>query len=584
MQERITARTCVLLVVLVVLGVYYPAIFAPINSIDDPGTITYLLNTDSFNLRDIFTPGAVYFRPLLLLSFMADKYLWGLQESFMHLENVLFHLANALLVLAVARRVAARLEIASPLVPLAAALLFALHPINTESVNWISGRTDPLACIFILTSLFFLVKPAPAPRVAPLSSVLAALAILAACLVKETSIFFLPAALIFPFFLPGREGGRIPPREALLRNWPHLAVMFTTGLGFFAFRRIGSHSHDAGVARVVTHVAGHDSAGLAVSARLVFKAAGFYLKKLFVPFPLNFGIIHVSDLYLPVGVAVCLLGLWLLKRRTLTAYFFLCALAVGCSALLVPLLNLTWTPLAERYLYVPSAFFALGCVFGVEGLPFAGRHRTAVSVLFLVLLGIAVWGTATRTLLWQDNLALFRDTLKKSPGFVPAQNEIAIALYSRGETGKATRVLSSMETPASLINYQYGLITKATVQIRKGDLDAGQAILEEALAEPGKHEADIIRRLLAVYDLKIQKDKRLGATLYPKSVRLLARLYQITGDPFYQYRLGIVHLAQHEDALAGACFAVAAAKAPANAVYREPALKLAQKLAKRTSP
>ncbi|HJV65234.1 MAG TPA: hypothetical protein VJ550_05850 [Geomonas sp.] len=579
MQERITARTSVLLLVFVVLGVYYPAIFSPINSVDDPGMITYLLNVDSFNLREIFTPGAIYYRPLLLLSFIADKYLWGLQESFMHLENVLFHLVNVLLLFVLARRVAVIRKVNSTLVPLCVALLFALHPINSESVNWISGRTDPLACMFVLLSALFLFRPSSFPAVPPAASVLCALSILAACLAKETSIFFLPAAMLFPFFVADQKGERGSILETALKSWPHLAIMFGTGLGFLAFRRIGSHAQDAGMNVVVNHVAGPQSAGNLVNLKLLLKAAGFYLKKLFVPFPLNFGIIHVSDLYLAVGVLVCLLGLWLLARRTLTAYFFLCALSVSCSAFLIPMLNLTWTPLAERYMYLPSTFFALGCVFGAERWELRGQWRVALTAAFSVILLIGVYGSATRTLVWQDNLTLYQDTVKKSPDFIPAQNELATALYAHGKTRQANAVMNAMQVPASLINYQYALIAKALVAMRAGDLKGGEQILEQALREPGKREVDISQRLLALYDVEVQKGIGTKAEYYPRAVRLLTRLHQLTGDAFYLYRLGTIHLAQKERKLARESFLSAAAQAPASASYRLPALKLSQKLA-----
>src|SRR6185369_605337 len=390
-KAQLTARVSVLFLVFVVLGVYYPAIFAPINSVDDPGTINFLLNVDSFSLRAIFTPGATYYRPLLLLSFMADKFVWGLQESFMHLENILFHLVNVLLLYTVARRCFRAVGAEAPLPPLLAALLFALHPINAEAVNWISGRTDLIACFFVLLSAFFLLGRRPGL----VWSLLAALSLLAGCLAKETAIFFLPAALIAPFYLAGTANERRSLPETARQNWPHLAVFAVTGTGFFLFRSLASHHGDAGVARVVSHVAGAQSAAASVTLKLPLKAAGFYLKKLFVPFPLNFGIIHVSELYLGVGLLLCLLLVWLLTRRTLAAFFFICAASTAASALLVPLLNLTWTPLAERYMYIPSAFFALGLVLGVERWQHRVRFQRLVAVATGAVLLIACYGTAS---------------------------------------------------------------------------------------------------------------------------------------------------------------------------------------------
>src|SRR6185369_1869625 len=146
-----------LLIILTVLSVYYSAIFAEILSIDDQKMITGLLNLDDFSLRNVFFPGrAYYYRPLLALSFIADNYLWGAHESFMHLENILLHAANASFVYLIALKITRMQGSKSASVPLVAALLFALHPIATEPINWISGRTDLIAGLFVLISFHLL--------------------------------------------------------------------------------------------------------------------------------------------------------------------------------------------------------------------------------------------------------------------------------------------------------------------------------------------------------------------------------------------------------------------------------------------
>ncbi len=74
------------------------------------------------------------------------------------------------------------------------------------------------------------------------------------------------------------------------------------------------------------------------------KAIGFYAKKLLIPFPLNFGIIHVSDAYLPLGMLVLAGIVWLMTRRTLPAFFVICAGAVGTSALIIPFTQIDLDP------------------------------------------------------------------------------------------------------------------------------------------------------------------------------------------------------------------------------------------------
>lgn len=576
MDKQIKTSTSILFLCFVVLGVFYPAIFAPLNSLDDPGMYDYLLNTDNFTFHSIFdVGGGNYYRPILTASYMMDKYVWGLEESFMHLENIVFHLLNTLLVFAIARKAARLQGIGSGVAPLLAALFFAIHPLDTEVVAWVAGRTDLLAGFFVFLAVWLLLRESSNFAV----SILAALCMLAGCLAKETAIFFLPAAILLPFFVPGANG-KIPLRSALLQNLPHVLVFLLSGAAYFGFRTGAFTRSDAGVVRVFSHVGGQESAGLLSTLRLVFKAAGFYLKKLFLPFPLNFGITHVSDLYLPLGIVLFALLIWLLTRRTLPAYFILCAAAIGSSALMVPLLRLTWTPLAERYMYIPLAFFGMGLTFAVFQWEKRDRYR---SVLIGTCCSVAVvfaYGTATRTILWQDNLALYQDTLRQSPDLLAAQNQLATALYDKGENREANGILASFQITKDLINPELALISKSAAFANRGDYFTARGFLNQALEKPGKQEVAICRRLLKLYDLEVQKGDTRDALAYPGRIRLLARLYTITGDPFYLYRLGQFHMYQKQRSLAQTAFSQAAARAPQDAVYRKPAQQLSVALAK----
>jgi tetratricopeptide (TPR) repeat protein len=566
-----------LLLLFVVLAVYYPAIFAPLNSVDDPGMYEYLLNTDDFSLRRILIPGksGAYYRPLLDFSFLADKFVWGLEESFMHLENILFHLANTLLLFAIARRVSRQLGIDSPYPMLLAPLFFAIHPLNSESVIWISGRTDLLAGMFILLSTYLLLSQ----RRTILILLLAALSLLLACLAKDTAIFFLPAALVFPFFQTGEANCRSD--ETLIRvfrnNLSHFLVFITTGAGYFLFRSLAFSRGDLGTKQVMTHVVGGQGADFLLSLRLVLKAAGFYVKKLFVPFPLNFGIVHVSDLYVIVALVLVAVLLRLFLRRTLNGYFFVAAAAIGSSALLVPLLRMTWTPLAERYMYVPCAFFSLGITFTVYRWTVKHNARHLMLSMVACLAAIAIYGTAQRAILWQENLALFEDCKRKSPDFIPAQNEIAGALYRQGNTEAACRVIKSIKPSADLINSQYLQLSKAAALINEGNIDGARSILRQTLRNPGKLEIKIIQRILKLNELEVQDGKAQYSEVYGDNVSLLSRLYELTGDPFYQYRLGQAHMFAGERSKACDAFQRVISTASPKAYYYPVARKLLEK-------
>jgi len=577
MQKCLNTRTSILILILVVLGIYYPAIFSPFNSVDDPGMIQFLLNHDDFTFRSIFFPGGSgsYYRPMILASFVFDKYVWGLDESFMHLDNIVFHLCNTLMVFALARRAALLQGICSAALPLLVALFFALHPVNAEAVNWISGRTDLLAGFFLFLSAFLLLRfPG---RVVGIFC--AALSMLAACLVKETAIFFLPAALILPFFLPVDGSNRLSRLAVAARNLPHLLFFLATGAGYFAFRTLAFDRGDSGVARVMTHVAGEQGAGLQVSLRLVLKASGFYLKKLIQPFPLNFGITHISDWYLPVGLFAALLVLWQLKRQNLSAFFFLCAFSVSCSALMIPLLRITWTPLGERYMYIPSAFFLLGVSLALPHCSLGGRSRVAARATLFLLLAVAAIGTQQRVFLWQDNLALYRDTLRQSPDFAPARNELANALFARGDKLQAAAIYKTFVNDSELNNFQLGLMNKAFAYTQEKDFTQARKVLREALGNPGKYEVAILRQLLEVNRIEAIQGNSRPATSFAEDSRTLSRLIQVTGDPFYDYRLGVVLMQGGHREEAVLSFKKVLAQAPPGAYYRKPAERLCVALA-----
>jgi len=577
MIVQINTRISILFLSLVVLGIYYPAIFAPLNSVDDPGMYAYLLNTDSFTLNNIFASGGGnYYRPVLIISYMMDKYIWGLEESFMHLENIVFHLFNTLLVFAIARKSALLQGLRSGTVPLISALFFAIHPLNTEVVAWIAGRTDLLAGFFLFLSVWLLLHKSTNSALI----ILSALCMLISCLAKETAIFFLPAAIIFPFYITKCETNRASFRETLLGNLKHILIFVIAGVVYFAFRTGTFTRADAGVSQVFSHVGGGKSLGLLPNVRLVLKAGGFYLKKLFIPFPLNFGITHVSDLYIPVGILLFVFVLWLLTRRTLSALFFVCAASVGSSALMIPLIKQTWTPLAERYMYIPSAFFVIGLTFVIYQWEKRIQYQSFITGLLFLVAAIAFYGTSSRTVLWQDNLALYQDTFRKSPDFVPAQNEMANALYAEGKIREADSIITSIKIPDELLNRQYGLISKANVLINRADYTGARTLLNQLLTNPGKLEIEILEKMLKIDKLQIMGKKASIKELYPESVKTLTRLIELTGNPFYSYRLGIVHMQVGERAKALTAFNVVERTAVPTAYYRKSAEKLAKDLAK----
>ena len=97
-----------------------------------------------------------YYRPLTTVSYLADYTLWGLRPFGYHLTNVGLHALCTILVALILLRLRW-----PPMATAVAALLFAIHPIHTENVAWIAGRTDLLAFFFCALTLLFALSAEP---------------------------------------------------------------------------------------------------------------------------------------------------------------------------------------------------------------------------------------------------------------------------------------------------------------------------------------------------------------------------------------------------------------------------------------
>lgn len=571
----IRVRYQLLLLAFVVLGIYYPVIFAPFCSTDDYRMIESLRNQDSFDIYRLFFPhGGQYYRPLLYLTFIVDKYAWGLEESFMHLENLVLHLCNALLVFASVRMLFRAWKIdPGPWSPLAAALIFALHPINTEAVAWVSGRTDLLACFFVLLSLWFLAAFLHGRNT--LAAVLSGLALILGALSKEPALLFAPPAVFLVVCHDHRFGkGRSWQERSKAMLLPVLAIASSAAI-YLIMRTAALSVVDKGVAQVA-QLAQAPAADLANLARVAAKLSGFYLKKLFMPLPLNFAILEVSNYYVVPGALFLALLCYLLYRRSLTGFLAIAAFCICAPCFILAVSRLSWTPVAERYLYMPSAFFAM--VLAIWGLSCVRRLNWATPVLLVLsslILGGSAYATTSRNIVWQDNYTLFADTAAKSPAFHTAKNDMAVALLKRGDSAEAYRVLRELPVEDSHL----ATMNLAQVYMAEGNLTDARRLLYDRLKEDRGYRTEMLALLVKIAETRraeavASKEKRL---LNQELFELISQQYQRSGDPFYQYRLGLVHLQFNDSKAAFNSFSSAKSAAPAGSHYRQAAIRLADK-------
>lgn len=614
----------------VVLTLYYVTMFAEVCLLDDRDTIIGLFNTEYFDLKSIIIPHEAkggYYRPLIVIFYMVDRFIWGLESRIMHFENILFHLLNVLVLYIAASELIKKEGGKSGYIPLLTALFFAVHPIATESVNWISGRTDLLAGIFLLIGTFLLIRYRkhqawwfwPAISMCVLSGMSAKETAVAFVFVaffllnmKDweydgyiqedgayswrgipllTAVFYTAAVLVALFIynyllvllivagygvaLYYKDIGT--SRREYLRFWAGIGVSLILAVTlFFIVRKLVFVSDIARIPNTLMLI----KADPVYALKMFIGAIGFYVKKFLFPLPLNLAIREIDPLYELLGIGVILLAVLFVRIGGIVSSLALAGLCLITPALPLSLGTVAWTAYAERYIYLAIPFWVLAAVIGWQR-AVTGNMRLQRAGYVVAGVFFAVWavGTFERNLTWRTNLALFEDTVKKSPNFKVTRGLYMLALY---ENNRYDRALEQYRIASSLQSLEYDEkfdMLYALIRMKQGYPEEARSTYEkmvkkkETVAVLGGflNYLTSMRDNMGRDDVKRQEIDKLVINLYE-------RLYKKSGDALYLYRLGQEYLTNSKIIEAKNCFARAARELPESNHFKQHALKLSLKL------
>jgi len=403
LAESLNKRTVAFpLVGLLALGLfaYAASVKAPFVW-DDP-----ILITNNVYIKDVSHAGKVFtldveagaggatpfYRPLLTLSFMADYALWNLNPAGYHVTNILWHVLAAWAVFWFLRALLSDFRVA-----FLAAALFVIHPVHTEAVSYISGRSDPMGLAFLLAAFVFYLKSLQRPSTFTFPCLAAAFA--GSLLSRESGLVLLPLVLAYHGIF--REKVRPGP----------FVLLLVVAAAYLLVR--ASVFRDA--------EAGPQPLPLAVRWPGAFVAVVHYLRLLLWPFGLHmeYGMPVFSPtdpkVFLGMGLLAGLVLLaWKARKGDRPLAFGVAWLLVG----LVPVLNIF--PLnaymAEHWLYLPSVgFFLVGALLirRLSARP-AGRETAQVVVAALVVFYCAL--TFRQNIAyWRDPKQFYETTLKYAP-------------------------------------------------------------------------------------------------------------------------------------------------------------------------
>jgi tetratricopeptide (TPR) repeat protein len=415
------------LIALAALVAYFPCLHG--SFLFDDGVLIWqnpTIQSPDALYRIWFTTEPIDYWPVTNTAFWLEWRQWRTGTTGYHVVSLLLHISGSLLVWAVLRKLA---------IPGAfiAAILFAVHPVNVESVAWISQQKNLLSLLFLLVSAIWYLKSEGELTAAQSISKspnlnrwywLSLFAFLLAMFSKG-SVAILPLILLL---IAWWQRGRIT-RVDLIRTVPFfvIAAVLTAVNMWFQQQHADQWSRDATLLQ-----------RLLGAAAIVW----FYLYKALIPINLAFVYpqweIHARDVrwWLPLLAAVGLTALLWWQRRTNWGRAALFAWAYFCIALL-PVMGFTdvgfmkYSLVADHYQHIAIigvvALVAAALVRWQSLLPAIPRFSSAAACLITVFLTVLCWQQAR---LYSSPILLYQATLEKNPTCWIAHNNLGWE-YSR---------------------------------------------------------------------------------------------------------------------------------------------------------
>ena len=390
--------------------------------------------------------------PVVTLSYFLN-YSLGKSDTFIyHATNILFHALNAVLIYLLLM-----LMLGDGSVSLLAALLFAVHPVHTESVTYICGRTDVMAAFFMLLSMYCYLKADKKRALYAVSLVSYGLGLFS----KEMIITLPPVLILYDYcFLLPRKGRW---KEKL----PFYAGYFALS-GLYMLGRYTVYYRSAEYAR-------YPGGSIYTAMLTMSKVFVHYMRLLLYPVKLCLDYMSVASSGVDAGVifsALVIIAVFFLAvksfRREKTISFSICFYLVT----LAPVSNIilpVGVTMAERYLHIPSVGF---CVLMAW---LSRRYLKAAGTFLMVLVAIFYSAlTMARNRDWKDSFSIWQSTLSLVPSNPKVHNYMGMTYYRKGMLDKA--IESYKSSLACDADNAFTHNNLGVAYINRGELD--KAIIE----------------------------------------------------------------------------------------------------------
>ncbi|HJQ69647.1 MAG TPA: tetratricopeptide repeat protein [Blastocatellia bacterium] len=415
-----------------------------------------------------------YYRPLFTAMLTVEYQLFGERPQLWHLVSLLLHIVCSIEIFYIILLLSGRLFVA-----MTCALLFAVHPVHTESVSWISGMTDPLFGVFFLAALYFYLKQRdersdPSRRRKRLLYSLAFFVI--AAFAKETALSL--AILIFGYEVAvSSDGAKRRLVEAAKRAMPFVAASMIYLIPRYVV--LGE--------RMLSNPQAPDRPLAYTLLTLPFVVASYLLHLIW---PIGLSVTYdtrfitnvaSASFILPAMVIAAIVGLLIYFRRKINRQVWVALLLIFVP--LLPVLNLGQVSqeqylVFDHYLYLSVAGLGYLAGLALSKLAEARSEKLSLAVAAAIVLALAV-GTHFENRAWADSYAVWSNAARVSPNYWATQYNTALELIKLRQYGEAR---DKLERAASLKPDEpmiYDALGRAYMGL--GDFGAAEAQIKHAL-------------------------------------------------------------------------------------------------------
>ena len=383
----------------------------------------------NFSLKD-----GNYWRPLTWLSHMADVSLYGTDAGRHHLSNVFFHILSTLLLFLTFNRMTGALWRSAFV-----AALFALHPINVESVAWVANRKNVLSTFFWMLTLLFYAGYYQRPGILRYLAVLFAFGL---GLLAKPMLVTLPFVLLLLDFWPLK---RIVFQKTDFFPLAGVLRLIFEKLPLFILSALSMYVSSASLAGMRNVISLEDvpmtlrlANGLVAYVKYIGKLIWPSHLAVYYPFP------EQIPLWQPLAATailfiVSLYAFGQFKQKPYLAVGWLWYLGT-----LIPVIGIVqvgfWPALADRWAYVPTVGLFIMLAWGIAEIASRWRYQRGVlaclsgsvltALLILSFLQISYW---------RDSVSLFEHGIQTTGGTWKMHNNLANALNEKGRSSEAIR-------------------------------------------------------------------------------------------------------------------------------------------------